>query len=280
MRRPNESMPLARGGGAVTPPASESAASDALGWRVLSVTALGVMLCFVNASTLNVALPELVAPASASAEQASWILLSYMLVPTVLILVFGRLRRTCSAASGCTWRAGHAGGGQRSAQPGARPGASHPVPLRAGRRRGLDHPHHHLAAGRRLCHQRIGWAWGWASTPRCRLRPRAWGRSWGRDRQRLGLAGDLPPEHPAGRDCAVLGGARAAPGVPSRATSASTPSARRWPWRAWAAMVYALSMGGPKGWGRRPRRTRLARGRAGHGRLRLQLAAARHPWWT
>lgn len=66
-------------------------ASERYGWRVLSVTTLGVMLCFINASTLNVALPRVADDLNASAAQASWILLSYMLLTTVLILVFGRL---------------------------------------------------------------------------------------------------------------------------------------------------------------------------------------------
>jgi EmrB/QacA subfamily drug resistance transporter len=60
-------------------------------WRVLSVTALGVILCFVNASTLTVALPVVAQDLGASPMQASWVLLSYMLVMTVLIPVFGRL---------------------------------------------------------------------------------------------------------------------------------------------------------------------------------------------
>lgn len=64
---------------------------DRYGWRVLSVTALGVMLCFVNASTLTVALPVVAHDLGASSLQASWVLLSYMLVTTVLIPVFGRL---------------------------------------------------------------------------------------------------------------------------------------------------------------------------------------------
>ncbi|WP_235838036.1 MFS transporter [Chitinasiproducens palmae] len=65
--------------------------SERYAWRVLSVTTLGVLLCFVNASTLNVALPVLVRSLHASPAQASWILLSYMLVTTALILIFGRL---------------------------------------------------------------------------------------------------------------------------------------------------------------------------------------------
>ena len=71
--------------------ADDDPGSAAYGWRVLSVTTLGVMLCFINASTLNVALPALVRDLGATAVQAGWILLSYMLLTTVLILVFGRL---------------------------------------------------------------------------------------------------------------------------------------------------------------------------------------------
>ena len=61
------------------------------GWKVLGVTALGVSLCFINASTLNVALPLMAGELGASAEQTHWILLSYMVVMTALIMVFGRL---------------------------------------------------------------------------------------------------------------------------------------------------------------------------------------------
>lgn len=72
-------------------PQDGEAAQAQYGWRVLTVTALGVMLCFINASTLNVALPVIARDLGASPSQASWILLSYMLVTTVCILVFGRL---------------------------------------------------------------------------------------------------------------------------------------------------------------------------------------------
>ena len=61
------------------------------GWLVLSVTGLGVMLTNLNTSTLDVALPVVARHFHASAGQASWILLVYMLVTTVLILSFGRL---------------------------------------------------------------------------------------------------------------------------------------------------------------------------------------------
>lgn len=60
-------------------------------WRVFSVTTLGVILTAVNNSTLDVALPAVSRHFDATPSQASWILLSYMLVTTVLILAFGRL---------------------------------------------------------------------------------------------------------------------------------------------------------------------------------------------
>lgn len=64
--------------------------SRAYPWMVLSVTSLGVMLVMLNLGTLNVALPVVVHHFHAGAGVGSWILLSYMLVNTVLILVFGQ----------------------------------------------------------------------------------------------------------------------------------------------------------------------------------------------
>jgi EmrB/QacA subfamily drug resistance transporter len=58
---------------------------------VLSVTSLGVLLASVNTSTLDVALPVVARHFNASATAASWTLLTYMLVNTILILAFGRL---------------------------------------------------------------------------------------------------------------------------------------------------------------------------------------------
>ncbi|MGH8891145.1 MAG: MFS transporter [Acidothermaceae bacterium] len=60
-------------------------------WRVLSVTSLGVLLTGLNSSTLDVGLPSVSRHFAATPSQASWFLLSYMLVNTVLILVFGRV---------------------------------------------------------------------------------------------------------------------------------------------------------------------------------------------
>ena len=60
-------------------------------WRVFSVTSLGVILTGLNSSTLDVGLPSVSRHFDASPTQASWFLLSYMLVNTVLILLFGRL---------------------------------------------------------------------------------------------------------------------------------------------------------------------------------------------
>ncbi len=75
-----------------TPEAARGAADQArYAWRVLSVTSLGVVLAGLNTSTLDVGLPVVARHFDASASQASWILLSYMLVNTVLILVFGRV---------------------------------------------------------------------------------------------------------------------------------------------------------------------------------------------
>ncbi len=67
------------------------AAADRHAWVVFSVTSLGVLLTGLNASTLDVALPSVVRHFDASATAATWILLSFLLVTTVLVVPFGRL---------------------------------------------------------------------------------------------------------------------------------------------------------------------------------------------
>lgn len=60
-------------------------------WLLLSVTSLGVLLSTLNLSTLNVALPEVSSHFHATGTASNWILLSYMLVNTIFILIFGKL---------------------------------------------------------------------------------------------------------------------------------------------------------------------------------------------
>lgn len=66
-------------------------AARAYAWRVLSVTSLGSILSAINISTLNVALPVVARHFHASGTSASWLLLGYMIVTTVMMLSFGRL---------------------------------------------------------------------------------------------------------------------------------------------------------------------------------------------
>ncbi|GII58750.1 MFS transporter [Planotetraspora thailandica] len=67
--------------------------ADALryAWRVCSVTGLGLVLIGIGASTLNVALPEVVRHFDASPLASSWILLAYLLVSTATLVFFGRV---------------------------------------------------------------------------------------------------------------------------------------------------------------------------------------------
>ncbi|MBO0702973.1 MAG: MFS transporter [Candidatus Dormibacteraeota bacterium] len=60
-------------------------------WRVLSVVCLASLMSGLNTSSLNIALPTIVRGLHATGFQASWILLSYMLTNTVLMVFFGRL---------------------------------------------------------------------------------------------------------------------------------------------------------------------------------------------
>jgi MFS family permease len=58
---------------------------------VFSATSCGVVVVFLNISGVNVALPTITRELGASAGQAGWVLLAYMLLTTALILAFGRL---------------------------------------------------------------------------------------------------------------------------------------------------------------------------------------------
>jgi len=58
---------------------------------VLCASSLSVVLVFISSSALLVALPDVSRDLDASALQSSWVLLSYMLTTTTLILVFGRI---------------------------------------------------------------------------------------------------------------------------------------------------------------------------------------------
>ncbi|WP_254716545.1 MFS transporter [Actinomadura sp. WMMB 499] len=60
-------------------------------WRVLSVITVGSMLTGMNASTLNVALPVVARHFDAGPSAAHWVLLSFMLTNTVLLVLFGRI---------------------------------------------------------------------------------------------------------------------------------------------------------------------------------------------
>ncbi|MEV8566971.1 MFS transporter [Streptomyces sp. NPDC051322] len=60
-------------------------------WRALSVVSMASILTALGSSSLNVALPEVVRHFGADATAANWILLSFMLTNTVLMVAFGRL---------------------------------------------------------------------------------------------------------------------------------------------------------------------------------------------
>jgi EmrB/QacA subfamily drug resistance transporter len=66
-------------------------AQDRYHWRVLSLVCLAALMTGLNNSSINIALPTIVRHFDASAVQAQWILLSFMLTNTVLMVVFGRV---------------------------------------------------------------------------------------------------------------------------------------------------------------------------------------------
>jgi len=60
-------------------------------WWVLSVTSLGSLLSALNFSMLIIALPELIRSLHASVLQGMWVLLSYMIVQTIVVLLAGSI---------------------------------------------------------------------------------------------------------------------------------------------------------------------------------------------
>ncbi|QHT61485.1 MFS transporter [Paenibacillus lycopersici] len=65
--------------------------NDSRKWWILSVTSLGSLLSALNFSTLIIALPDLLKGLHASLLQAMWVMLSYMVAQTVMVLMAGSL---------------------------------------------------------------------------------------------------------------------------------------------------------------------------------------------
>jgi EmrB/QacA subfamily drug resistance transporter len=60
-------------------------------WWILSVSAMGVFLSTLDASIVNIALPTIGDHFNASVQATAWVTISYLLVITALLLIFGRL---------------------------------------------------------------------------------------------------------------------------------------------------------------------------------------------
>ena len=60
-------------------------------WWVLSCTSVGMLLATINSGTLIIALPDLERSLGTSLLQLVWVILSYMIASTVLVLTAGRL---------------------------------------------------------------------------------------------------------------------------------------------------------------------------------------------
>jgi EmrB/QacA subfamily drug resistance transporter len=60
-------------------------------WLILSVAAAGVLLATIDASIVSIALPTISDYFQTSVQTTAWVTISYLLVVTALLLVFGRL---------------------------------------------------------------------------------------------------------------------------------------------------------------------------------------------
>jgi EmrB/QacA subfamily drug resistance transporter len=71
--------------------ASPPRAADAHRWQALTVTSLGALLASLNMSTLVIALPSLLRSLHTGLLEVVWVLLSYLLAQTAVVLSAGRL---------------------------------------------------------------------------------------------------------------------------------------------------------------------------------------------
>lgn len=60
-------------------------------WVVLSVTTVGVLLASIQESALLISLPDMMNSLHMSFLTVMWVLLSYLLITTVMVPIFGRL---------------------------------------------------------------------------------------------------------------------------------------------------------------------------------------------
>src|SRR3954454_16429347 len=60
-------------------------------WWALSCTSLGMLMATINSGTLIIALPDLERALGTSILELVWVILSYMIASTVLVLTAGRL---------------------------------------------------------------------------------------------------------------------------------------------------------------------------------------------
>src|SRR6201997_763466 len=60
-------------------------------WWALSCTSLGMLLATINSGTLIIALPDLERSLHTSLLELVWVILTYMIASTVLVLSAGRL---------------------------------------------------------------------------------------------------------------------------------------------------------------------------------------------
>lgn len=64
-------------------------------WWILSVAAAGVLLSTIDSSIVNIALPTIGEQFQSSVRATAWVTISYLLVITGLLLIFGRLSDIC-----------------------------------------------------------------------------------------------------------------------------------------------------------------------------------------
>jgi MFS family permease len=88
---------MSRQAQAITPtkpqsmPAPTDSQQQRIAWTLLGTVSFGAMLSSMTASVINVALPDIARDFLIDPSRAAWVILSFLLTVTVLLLVAGRL---------------------------------------------------------------------------------------------------------------------------------------------------------------------------------------------
>ena len=131
-------------------PAATAGPASRRRWAGLFFIALGVAMIIVDATIVNVAVPQIIKDLGITSSDAQWVQEVYTLVFAALLLVWGRLGDRYGLAAAVRHRGGRVRGGQRAGRVRPVRARTDRQPRAAGHRRRDDAAHLAVPAQRRI----------------------------------------------------------------------------------------------------------------------------------